>query len=184
MTVTNLKYHTNLTFDQYLEMPGWSYSKIKSETMPFTGSAKVSLGKQVHTYLTEPDNFTGDVYMVRSLAMTLKRATGALWPHLKHCIKMTADFCHEGFVMPYKGEIDSGIPGKLVIDYKVGENVRKTMFRFGYIEQLTGYMLASDSPAAMILAIHPKTHAVDVIPVPKNVPWWEKQVITRGYPIQ
>lgn len=182
MTASNLIIHRDLTFEQYLQMPGNSFSGLKANGKVFTPTIKMRLGTQVHQYLTDETAFTGDVRIIKPLAMALKSAIGSLWEHLQHRICVTCDFEHENFVMPYKGEIDSGIVGRIVLDYKIGERVRRSMDYFGYKNQLAGYATAINAPLALIIAINPKEYnpKPDIIPVNIDTSWWCEKVLLNG----
>lgn len=180
MTISNRQYHNCPTFDDYLKLPGNSFSSLRG----FNGTTteKMRLGTSVHQYLTDPAAFKGDlrIRIIKPLAMTLKAMVGDLWEYLEHRICVTADFEHEGFVLKYRGELDSGIKGKIVIDYKIGENVRKSMNFFAYPDQLSGYAAGIDARHAFLIGINPKTFKTDVIQIVPDWTWWESQIVLKG----
>jgi hypothetical protein len=179
MTATNIITHENMPFEDYLALPGNSFSGLK-HSQPFEPTPKMRLGTACHNYLMTPQSFVGNLHIVKPLAMALRDVLGSIWHYLKFEVSTTADFEHEGFKMPYKGRIDAGIRNKIVIDFKVGENIKKSMDLFKYPEQLTGYSVAFNADAAFIIAISPKGGKPDIIPVEFNHGWWEEQVLMKG----
>lgn len=183
MQVQNQQFWKDIPFDKYLSMPGLSYSGIKNEdTEFFKPSTKMQLGTSVHDYLLTPAKYNHDNNrLVKPIVSTL---TGILKPVLTYLqpeLAITADFCQEGFIMPYKGRIDLCIPGKLVIDIKVTElDINKTRTFFGYDNQLSGYALGIGAAKAFIISIHPKTLQTQITNIPITPFWWEQEVKKRG----
>lgn len=181
MTVSNVRYYEGLPFDQYLALPQYSYSGLKGGG-PFTATAKMSLGTEVHNYLLEPHKFPHTNPNAKKLALKLKEMVGPLLPFMKPELTVTAEFEHEGFVMPYKGRIDLALPGKLVVDLKVtGEDLKKVMDHFGYPLQLTGYAKAIGAPRAFIASVNTKTEKPDVAAITFNEDYWHKKILQYGF---
>ncbi len=183
MEVKNLTKRT-CHFDEYLLIPGYSYSGIKNEGKVFTvASAKMQLGTKVHQYLLEPEHYDhSDVEIVKPLAMALKKAIGPLIEFLEPEAAYTADFCHLGFTMPWKGRIDLCIPGRIVVDIKITDMpIRKGIEYFGYDKQLSGYATGITAKAALILSAPPKNPTnVTITNIPICTKWWEYQVLKKG----
>jgi hypothetical protein len=182
MTSSNLRIYHNLTFAEYQRLDGHSYSQIKADGREFEPTVKMIKGTLVHRYLCEPQNFEGDISLIKPLALALKSVFGDLWEHLQHEASVTCDMEHEGFTMPYRGKIDSFIKNKLVIDYKVGEKVRKSMDWFGYKHQVNGYGCSVNAGQRYLIAINPKDKrpVPDIIPVALDHSWWEEQIFLKG----
>jgi hypothetical protein len=129
MTVSGLKLLKDLSFEEYLALPGFSYSFLKNEGKPIQTTDKMRLGTCVHSYLLTPADYKHEnARIVRPVAAKLKQTLGVLIKYLIPELGITANFCHEGFTMPYKGRLDLCIPGRLVVDIKIStEDVRKTI---------------------------------------------------------
>ncbi len=173
-------------FDEYLALPGWSHSGIKHEGTEFSEpTEKMQLGTHVHNYLLSPEEYRhNDINIIRPLAVKLKETLGPLFQFLKPEIAMTADFIHNDFLMKYKGRVDLGIPGKIVIDIKVSDlDPVKSMQYFRYDRPITGYCAALGTEVALLLTINPKNKNVSLKKVPMEYEWWEYQILRKGDPI-
>lgn len=173
-------------FEEYLELPGWSHSSLKHEGKEWSApTEKMQLGTHVHNYLLTPEEYRhNDIEVVRPLAVELKRVLGPLLPFLIPEIAITADFIHEGFCMKYKGRVDLGIPGKIVIDLKVSDlDPLKSMQYFRYDRPITGYCAALGTETALLLTINPKKKTTSLKKVPLEYIWWEEQILKKGDPI-
>lgn len=182
ITVTNRQILT-CPFDEYLKLEGVSFSDIKQEGKePFVATEKMQLGTKVHNYLLEPEQYRyWDIDIIRPLAVAVKQRIGPLFAYLKPELAVTADFTYGGFVMPYRGRVDLGIPNKIIIDLKVTElKLAKAMEYFDYPFQTSGYALGMNAPVSMIIGIHPKTKQTTLYNIPINQSWWANQIIQRG----
>lgn len=180
---SDVKIFDKLLFEDYLKMPGHSYSGIKSESFPISEvSAKMQLGTRVHNYLLDPSSYDyKDLKIVKPLAIELKRYVGDAFKFLKTEIAVTCQMKHEGLSMPYKGRVDMCYPKKIVVDLKVSEyDISKTIPYFGYDFQVNGYGAALSCPLLLILSINPKTLQTKTVRIPKNTLWWENEVKKRG----
>lgn len=186
MEVKNLKLFPTCPFDEYLEMPGWSYSGIRSQGKIFEApTMKMNLGTKVHKFLLEPREYDySEIDIVKPLAGALKAKVGPLMKYAKPELVVTADFIHNGFCMKYKGRIDFPVIPRIIIDFKVSEMpIQKSVPYFGYDIQQSGYALACGCPLALIMSIHPKTKYISIYNVPISAKWWEWQIIQKGEPI-
>lgn len=177
---------TTCPFEDYLKLPGHSFSSIKNEGVEFSApSKKMILGTHVHNYLLESEKYTyEDIEIVRPVAMELKRVIGPLFTHLLPEVAVTAEFLFEGLVMSYKGRGDLVFPGHVLIDIKVSEMpLHKSLEYFRYDRQVSGYAKGFDCRAAFIIQINPKTKKVTIYNVPLSFDWWEKQVLRLGIPV-
>jgi len=186
MIIQNRTILKSIPFEDYLKMPGVSYSDIKNAGKEFKQpTGKMQLGTNVHNYLLTPHEYNhADVAIVRPIALALKKQLGDLLPYLWPELVVTCNFIHNGFNMLYRGRIDLGIPGRLVIDIKVTEMpIRKGIEYFGYDKQQSGYGMGIDAKVALIIAIHPISFRIDIVNIPINSEWWENQVIQKGEPV-
>jgi len=186
MKVINQKLIQTCHFDDYIKLPGYSYSGIRSQGAVFEApTAKMNLGTKVHKYLLEPREYEyDDIEIVKPLAQAIAAKVGVLMKYALTEVVITADFCHEGFVMPYKGRIDFLIPNRLIIDFKVSEMpIQKSVPYFGYDNQQSGYALGAKVPLALILSINPKTKFISIFNVQISPKWWEYQILQKGTPL-
>ncbi len=182
MTTSNLIIHPSMSFDEYQQLPGHSFSSLKANGKVFQPTAKMALGSSIHNYLMDPAAFKGDVRIVKPLAMALKSCLGSLWEYLLMEVSVTCNFEHEGFIMPYRGRIDLGIPKKIVVDLKIAERIDRTMDYFQYPDQVSGYATSIDAPVAFLIAINPKEYNPKPVvkPIKINMGWWETQILMKG----
>lgn len=194
MQVKNLLIH-DVPDEVYFKMPGVSFSTIKAENKePFLPTEKMRIGTLVHRYLLTPSEYDFSNYnIVRPAALALKKAIGApLLPLLKTEIAVTADFNFNGLCMKYKGKIDAGIIGKLVIDVKVTElDILKAIEFFKYDDQTNGYALSINARLIIIIAVHPYKrdpetglNRTQVVSIPLNDAFWRHQILRYGKPVE
>lgn len=190
LQVFNVKFYPDIPFEDYLKLPGWSFSGIKSRGTKIEPTPKMQLGTKVHAYLLSAHEYEHgeDSDLVRPLAIALK---GVLGPVLRYCtpeLAVTADFVYEGIVLHWKGRIDLPVVSKphlsLVIDIKVTElDLRWGIDFFGYHNQVSGYALAIGAQKAVIVSVNRKTKATQVIPVKVEDAFWRQAVLRYGKPI-
>jgi len=194
MLVRNVRLHRDVPFDDYLKLPGWSYSGIKGSKIEPT--PKMLLGTAVHAYLLSPSEYNHDHFLVPALAKELRLVLGPLLQFATPELAVTAEFVHEGMVMCYKGRIDLpvvmndeiGNPLNLVIDLKVTEmDTRKGIDFFGYHHQVNGYSLAIGAKRMVIVSVNPaklkrREKATQVIPIQPDSRFWEQAVLKFGRP--
>lgn len=188
MQVQNLQMIANLNFEQYLALPGYSYSGIKGDGNPFgPPTEKMQLGTLVHSYLLTPalyDHTNNRAAQVKALAIALKTALGTLYSHLLTELSLLARFVYAGFSLPYKGRLDLGIPGVVVVDLKISElETKKSIELFGYNYQTSGYAIAIGAPVILLAACNPKTHKVTIEQMEVNYEFWQYHVKQKGEPL-
>ena len=182
MLVNNLQMRT-CPFDEYLQLPGWSYSGIRNAESVIVATEKMRLGTQVHDYLLTPGNISAEQHpLIRPLAKALAYKLGPLLRYLRPECAVTANFIHAGFNMQYKGRIDLCIPKRIVVDIKISElkDIFSGMSFFGYDRQLNGYAAAIEAKTILLLSINPKTFTTQLINIPINHNWWEQEIKKRG----
>jgi hypothetical protein len=185
MQVVNVRYYENMSFEDYLALPGYSYSGLKHGGAHIEETPKMRLGTAVHNYLLTPKYVTEINERVRQMAVALKTTLGgSLLKHLKAELVVTADFVHEGFVLKYKGRIDLCVPGKMVIDLKVTDlQIIKAIEHFGYDRQISGYCLGTSSPLGFLLSVKPMNNSTNVSRVAVSSQWWEQKTLQYGTPM-
>ena len=182
MTAADIKIYQDIPFDEYLKLPGYSYSGIKHDGKEFAPSRKMIIGTMVHQYLNEPHRFNGDIRIVKPIATAIIKTLGPLYKHLQYETSICCNFCHHGIIMKYRGRIDAGIRNRIVIDFKIGKDVESSKAFFGYDDQLSGYATAYNAPLALIVACNPEARepVATVIPVTISHKFWEAQVLLKG----
>jgi hypothetical protein len=109
MQVKNIQLYKGIDFDSYQAKEGHSYSSIKnSDTEPFKQTYKMQLGTEVHNYLLEPTTYKHERReLIEPIARAAYDVIGSVLPFLDTELSVTADFEHEGFIMPYRGRVDT-----------------------------------------------------------------------------
>lgn len=186
--VLNKKILKDIPFDEYLKLPGYSFSSIKGFSGPPT--AKMQLGTDVHNYLLTPEQYDHrNRELVLPIATALRKQLGVLVDKMLPESIVTADFVCNGFKLPYKGRLDLHIPGRLIIDIKVSDvPLSVSCPRFGYDDQQSGYAIGGECKIALLVRISPvsvkkKRPIVEIKNVPITTLWWENQIVQKGEPI-
>lgn len=185
--VSNLQFHNDLPFDEYLALSGYSFSGLKAQISGevIKSSTGMQIGTRVHNYLLEPEKYDGvDYDTVTKVAAKLRENLG---PAIKFLLKeqaFTATFMYDGYEMQYKGRADLLLPGKLVIDLKIlSGDLQPAINRFNYGEQLTGYALATGCMTSIIISFNKKNSKVESRIIPKQYEFWMHCIKTYGTPI-
>lgn len=184
MQVINIKYYRNMPFEEYLKLPGISFSGIKGfQGEPTEG---MKLGTRVHSYLNEPEKYDWhQAEIVLPIAKILRGYLGDAYSVLEKEVAFTCDMLHNGMVLHYKGRADMLKVGRLVVDLKVlAGSLDAAIERFGYNNQVSGYCLGSRSPLAIILAFNKLKKKVEVKSIKPNAAFWEYQVVRLGEPVK
>lgn len=183
MTVTNAVQYSNLPWDDYIKLPGYSFSGLRNPDRDtnFQPTPKMRLGSAVDNYIFTPKEYNGEMFeLVRPVAVELRKVLGSALDLGRPQVSFTADFCHAGLKMPYRGRCDLLI-AKLIVDLKVSElPIHKSIEYFMYHHQISGYALAGGCEKAMIISIHPKTHKISMTMINIVADWWEYQVKVNG----
>lgn len=182
MIISNVKYYRELPFEEYLAMPGTSFSSLKGE---IPESAGMALGTRVHNYLFTPLAYDWqDAHMVRPIAGAIRSFMGDALPVMEKEVAFTADFLHNGLCLAYKGRADLLKIGRIVIDLKIlGGSLEAASTRFGYPHQLSGYCLATHSPMALIIAYNKARKAVETKVIKPDVEFWQYVTVSHGRPL-
>jgi hypothetical protein len=184
MQILNIKYYRDLPFEDYLKMPGTSFSGIKGfEGAPTPG---MQLGTRVHNYLNEPETYDWQQPdMVLPIAKALRAYLGDAFTALEKEVAFTCDFLHNGLSMGYKGRADMLKVGRLVVDIKVlAGPLESAIERFGYANQVSGYCFGTSSPMGLIIAYNKLKKKVEVKAIKPDVSFWEYQVVRLGEPME
>lgn len=185
MIITNLQQFDDMSFSDYLALPGLSYSGTKGDGTPFVETEKMRIGTSVHQYLLKPVEYNGDNYkIVRSAALALQDTIGPALRYGKSELVVTCTMISNGLYLLYKGRVDLKV-ANVIVDLKVSsiKNLVDAVRFFGYNHQLNGYSLATKSLVSVIVAIDPKTLKVQKEPIANRCDWWENKVLQYGQPL-
>lgn len=184
ITVTNARSFRRMEWDEYVAMPGYSYSKLRNPDGFGPPTAKMRLGTLVDRFLFTPVLYQGEQReIVEPMARELVRLLGNALPLGDSQLSLSADFTHEGLTMPYKGRPDFKITD-LIVDLKVSQlNIVKAISFFRYDWQLSGYAKAAGCTRAMIVSIHPVTRKISMLQVPLVYDFWEHSIKKYGTPV-
>jgi hypothetical protein len=182
ITITNIKHHPELDFDQYLKLEGTSFSGLKK----FDGkvTAGMHMGSLVHKYLLKPKEYDYEAYdIVRPLASKLVDFVGIdIIKESVAEVPITADLEYEGFRFKWKGVPDLRMPNVVVVDFKIiaSNDLEWYCQRFNYPEQIRGYMNPDKIDLGLIVAINKSNHNVMVKPITQDQKWWKTIILSRG----
>ncbi len=183
MQIHNLMTYENMPFEEYLSLPGFSYSGIKNAGVKIATTEKMRFGSLVDAYTFEPNMYSGEKFkLVRPVSQAVKEKLGPLLHQGKRQLVVTCVMVHRGLGMLYKGRVDL-YAGKIVVDMKVSDlDLLKAINFFGYNNQVNGYALALGAQVSVIVSVHPKTYKVSTMAVPTKSEWWEEKVLQYGQP--
>lgn len=173
-----------LSFGDYLKLPGLSHSAIKAmqRSRPIKETEKMNFGTMVHNYLLEPHKYEHSSPEVKSVALKLKEKLGTVLEFMKPEMAVTCNMHHSGLTVQYKGRGDLVFPGRLIIDIKIinGKSIFDTLNHFGYPNQLSGYAIGFRCPAALIAAYSTATKQTQLVNIPVAHEWWQEQILANG----
>lgn len=184
MQITQVKYYHDLPFEDYLKLPGTSYSSIKGfQGEPTEG---MKLGTRVHAYLNEPATYDWQqAEVVIPIAKGLRNYLGDAFKYFDKEVAFTSIFEHNGMRLAYKGRADMIKIGRVVLDIKVlSGRLAPSIERFGYDRQISGYCLATGCSAGLIVAYNKWDKKVETRYINPDATFWEYQCVKRGEPVE
>lgn len=184
MKVINQRFYSDLDFEDYLKMPGTSYSSLKQTV--FVPSDGMKLGTRVHNYILEPEKFDWQqTEIVKPMAAAIREILGESIKYLSKEIAFTADFIYDGMRMPYKGRVDMLRIGRIVIDLKIlAGSIEPAIGRFGYDKQVSGYCLGTGCPTGLIIAYNKATKKIETKMIKPDATFWNYTTVTKGVPFE
>ena len=141
----------------------------------------MSLGTKVHNYILEPHKYEygEDHKMVAEISQELLKIIDITL--FEKELSVTADFEHQGFVLPFKGRIDLGLRNKIVIDFKILQgSLSNAVNYFGYDKQLSGYCYAIGADNAVIISYNKSKKKTEIKSITPNPLFWEQEILKRG----
>jgi hypothetical protein len=187
MQVSNLKYYSELDFNEYLQIKGYSFSSLKmlESGQAITPSEGMKLGTRVHNFILEPQKYDWENDSeVRKIASKIREIYQPFIRYMEPELAFTARFEHNGMYFNYKGRTDLIYKGKLIIDLKIlSGKLEPAIERFGYDKQLSGYALATGCQNAMIIAYNKQNNKIETKLIHPNADWWNYMIVKYGTPI-
>jgi hypothetical protein len=189
MQVKDLKYYSDLDFNEYLQIKGYSFSSLKmlESGQAITPSEGMKLGTRVHNFILEPKKYDWqDHAQVNMIAGKIRQIYEPFIRYMEPELAFTARFEHNGMYLNYKGRTDLIYKGKLIIDLKILSGKLETAVeRFMYDKQLSGYALATGCPNAMIISYNKlnKYNLIETKVIHPNTDWWNYMIVKYGTPI-
>lgn len=180
--VENVRYYRDMPFEEYLSIPGISFSSIKGfEGAPSIG---MQLGTRVHNFLNEPALYDWEqVEVVRPIAAAIRAKLGNAYKFMEKELAFTAEFHYLGMVMVYKGRADLIKVGNVLVDYKVlSGSLDSAIERFGYDRQLSGYCLATGCRLGIIISWNKAKKRIEQRTITPDPTFWMHHVVKLGRP--
>jgi hypothetical protein len=173
ITIKNQIVH-NIPFNEYLKLPGQSYSGLKGG---FTTTPAMALGTKVHNHVLDGDD--ADDEATYEIGKVLMAEFGSILSLSKKEISYTCDMHYDDMLLPYKGRIDIKILDTIV-DLKIlSQPIKGSIRIFGYDKQITGYMLGSGATQGFIIAYNKVSKRCEVEKITPDYEFWKN--IIRNY---
>lgn len=179
--VEDRKLHNLLSREEYLKLPGLSFSMLKDQVIPETPGIRI--GTLVHKYILKPKEYNYEEYdIVEPIARELIKYVGLNILINALCeVGVTATFILDGFTFLWKGIPDIGILNEIVIDFKIINGSLESYIKtFNYKNQLRGYMHGFGARVGIIIAWNKVKKIVEVAYVDRDDRWWGEIIRTRG----
>lgn len=182
ITVRNLKYYPDLPFDQYLQLPGMSFSTLRGFNGPETDNMR--LGTRVHNYVLTPGGYDYQQHdTVAPIAKALKTRIGPILHLFQKELSFTCTFYFNGMKLDYRGRADLARIGSLIVDLKVSGNYLEQGCKiFGYPDAISGYCLATSTPMGLIISFNKKTKTDEYKIIRPRTDYWQEAVVKYGVP--
>lgn len=192
ITYSNITRHDNIEFQDYLKLPGYSHSFLKSNVSGvskyFQETDKVRVGKIVDAILTDPANadMSHPLYpQCKILAFELQKMFGDVMSACKKQVNYTAEIEMSGLSMPVKGRLDFLLENIAVLDLKITneKNVDALIEYMGYNNQLWHYSKMSNVTKSylMFYVVPLKKVIIKSVDVTSNSnEFWMNKIIDFG----
>lgn len=174
ITIKNQIVH-NIAFDEYLKLPGQSYSGLKGS---FNPTPAMALGTKVHNHVLDGEKATDEA--VYEIGKVLMAEFGSILQLSKKEISYTCDMHYDDMMLPYKGRVDIKILDTIV-DLKIlSQPIKGSIKMFGYDKQITGYMLGSGATQGFIIAYNKVSKKCEVEKITPDYNFWENIIRKHG----
>lgn len=195
ITASNIVRYDNLPFDEYLKLPGYSFSFLRRERSGFAEDMaptdKIETGKLVEAIWCDPVSAKMDSHLyqpAKAIAFALEQQFGDLLPHFKKQVSYTCLFTANGWSMPFRGRPDFELRKRAIIDLKVTSErkIAPLIEYMQYWDQQFGYALAAGCPKRYIMIYSRPNKEATLIPKPMPSPavndWWAEKIERFGWP--
>jgi hypothetical protein len=192
ITYANIKRFDDLDFMEYLRLPGFSHSFLKSERSGVAAdilmTENIRIGKLVDGILTDPASVDmGDpLYSVaREVVYFIEKQFGKLIKHFEPQVSYSAEINFKGFTMLTKGRLDWLLKDIAVTDLKItrSKNIRSVIDFMGYKNQVYHYARLARVPKAYLM-VHSiplkKTELIKIDCSGNENEFWAEKIIHFG----
>jgi hypothetical protein len=192
ITYSEIKKIEGLGFIDYLQLPGFSHSFLKSERSGVVAdlllTENIRIGKLVDGILTDPGsvNMADPLYNVsREIVYFIEQKFGKLIKHFQSQISYTALASFQDFTMFTKGRLDWLLRDQAVIDLKItaSRDIRNVIEFMGYKNQVYHYAKLAGVPVAYLM-VHSmplkKTELLKVDCSGNENQFWQEKIIHFG----
>jgi hypothetical protein len=189
---SNIQRFDNISFEDYLKLPGFSHSFLKRErngvAEDLTITDNIRLGSMVDNILTEPHkvNMASHLYPAgRDIARMIVDKFGPLISKMKSQVSFTCDMEYNGFVMPSKARLDWLFDEVAVLDLKItkSKDLTSLIDFMGYRNQKWHYSKAAKVPRSYLLIHSVPLKKTEFIPIDVSAtinPFWAEKIIKFG----
>lgn len=189
---TDIKRMLNISFEDYLALPGMSNSYLKGERFGVARvveeTDKIKIGKFVDAILTDPGyvNMHDPMYAhAKLIAYELKRIFGSIIDKMDKQVSYTAKMHYQGYSILTKGRLDfEYFDG--VIDLKVtsAKNIPALINHMGYLNQVWHYCRCAGKTNGYLMIYSIPTKQCKLIKIPKitdHSEYWSNKILKLGY---
>jgi hypothetical protein len=188
ITVTNRQRYVGIPFEDYLRLPGYSFSFLNKEMYGVAPevieTAAMRRGTLVDGILTQPDQVNIHDEQYNEARMIAYHITKTLPMNLYPQISYTANFTFNGITLPVRGRLDFELPNEVVLDLKVTnqKNLDNTIRYMNYESQLTGYALMNGAKSGYIAAYVVPLKVVSLRRMDLNagMDFWKRKIMKYG----
>lgn len=192
ITYTNIKRYDNLSFEDYLNLDGYSHSFLRHETNGVAHqievTEKMKLGSLVDAILTEPHtvNMADPMYnSARNIAFAIKSNYAHILPQFQKQVSYTAEIEYKGFRMLVKGRLDYVIPKVALLDAKVtsAPNFEALITYMGYDNQMWHYARLAEAKSAYLMPYSVPKKTTKIIKIDVSAPvneFWAEKILKFG----
>lgn len=189
--VSNITRHDGLSFENYLKLPGYSFSFLSREQAGIASDVEktdaMELGKLVDGILTSPEEVSPKHPMysdAKEIARYIKTQYGKHLALFETQVSYTATFHYDVFSLQVRGRLDYLLPGLITLDLKVtsSTNVPALISHMGYENQVWGYAKMAGTPDGLILAYLRRRKICEVhrVPIGEHNDFWADKIMRFG----
>lgn len=190
----NIKRFDNLSFEDYMKLPGYSYSFLRSERNGIAPDIEVTnkmrLGSLVDGILTSPEtvNMSDDLYSnAKTIASEIKLAFGSCLIFFKTQVSYTGEAQFKDYKIITKGRLDFLLEKHALIDLKITESkgIKALVDYMSYRNQIWHYCKLSNVKKAYLIihSIPLKKSQIIEVSISDYNDFWASKILKFGTPI-